>query len=87
MANQIRKKSTQKKIKSSPFNSYWKRENIYFIVLGIILLISGFFVMSIGKFDSFPSLTLSPIILLVAYIIIFPLAILYRKENKKSKSD
>lgn len=82
MAKQIKKKiRSDKKSTPSPFKFYWTKQNAYLLGLGLLLLVVGFYLMSIGPFDSFPSLTLSPIVLLIAYLVVFPLSILYRKKN------
>lgn len=67
----------------SPFSNYWKRENYIFLAIGIIFLIIGYIVMAQGKWDNSLSLSLSPIILLVAYLVLFPLAIFYKKRTDK----
>ncbi|MCS7053356.1 MAG: hypothetical protein NZM09_06430 [Ignavibacterium sp.] len=78
------KKSTVKSSKKlpSPFFIYWDRENYILLIIGLALLIIGYFVMSIGNWNSTASLVYSPIILFIAYIIVFPIAILYRKKRK-----
>ncbi len=78
------KKSNVKVAKKlpSPFFIYWEKSNYFLLILGIILLIIGFFAMSIGSWDSTSSLVISPIILFIAYVLIFPIAILYRKKSK-----
>jgi membrane protein YdbS with pleckstrin-like domain len=78
------KKSTLKVAKKlpSPFFIYWEKSNYLLLILGIILLILGFYAMSIGSWDSTASLVISPIILFIAYVLIFPIAILYRKKPK-----
>lgn len=43
--------------------------------LGILILVIGFYVMTIPPWDSFFALVISPILLLIAYLIIFPLGI------------
>ena len=50
----------------------------------LILLIVGYWLMSIGPHDSFYSLTLAPIIVMGSYTIVLPLAIL--KKFKKSEN-
>jgi ATP/ADP translocase len=66
----------------SPFLIYWEKSNYLLLIIGLMLLILGFFAMSIGSWDSFSSLVISPIILFIAYVLIFPIAILYRKKSK-----
>ena len=55
--------------------------------LGILVTIIGFYVMSMGTWDSFTSLVLSPIILFIAYVIIFPLSIFFRKKSEEKNQD
>ncbi|OQC47722.1 MAG: hypothetical protein BWX60_00270 [Candidatus Marinimicrobia bacterium ADurb.Bin030] len=43
--------------------------------------------MATGETYSFRSLTVAPIILLIGYLIIIPLAILYRKKEEKTPSE
>lgn len=43
--------------------------------LGMSILVIGFYVMTIPPWDSFFALVISPILLLIAYLIIFPLGI------------
>lgn len=83
MAKVVKKSKVKiaKKI-PSPFLIYWEKSNYFLLIFGIILLIFGFYVMSIGSWDSTSSLVISPIILFIAYILIFPIAILYRKKSK-----
>ena len=80
---------TKKRIQhktQSPFQNYWIRNNYILIALGLLTLIIGFIIMGQGSWDNPVSLSVSPIILLLAYLIIFPLAILYKKK-KNSKSE
>ena len=43
--------------------------------------------MSIKPWNSFPALNISPVILIIAYVVIFPAAILYREKKKSGKSE
>ncbi len=73
-----------KKVKNSPFNDYWNKYHYLLLFIGITLLIIGFFLLSLNPWSSFPSLTLAPIVLLIAYLVIFPLSIVFTKfRNKK----
>lgn len=77
-----------KKAYSSPFSTYWVKENYYLLILGALFLIIGFFVMSLGKWDNPVSLVLSPILLVIGYLIVLPAAIFYRKkQNNRAKAD
>jgi FtsH-binding integral membrane protein len=88
MAQKIRKKSIKqtKKTSVSPFNIYWEKKNYYLLALGLLLTVIGFYFMTIGPWDSFSSLVISPIILFIAYVVIFPLSIFLRNKSEKEKT-
>jgi len=80
----VKKSSKQSAVRvRSPFKSYWYKYNIYLIYFGIGLLILGFYLMGSKPFDNPVGLSLSTIIILFAYLAIFPLAILFKKKEKK----
>lgn len=84
------KKKHRKPIKKqveSPFKNYWQKTNYTLLGAGLGVLILGFFLMSFGPWDNPISLTLSPLVLLIAYLVIFPLSILYKKKNNKSENN
>jgi uncharacterized membrane protein YesL len=86
MTQKIKKKSVAaKKSLVSPFRIYWEKTNYVFLFLGFALLILGYYVMSVGSWDSTASLIISPIILVIAYILIFPLAIFSKKKESSEK--
>lgn len=77
-------KSKNKIVKlSSPFKDYWDKSNYIIFGIGFLVVLIGFFLMAQGPWDNPLSLTYSPIILLISYLIIFPLSILYRKKGGK----
>ena len=88
MATKIKKRTIKQTRKSSvsPFNIYWEKRNYYLLILGLAVTIIGFYFMTIGPWDSFSSLVISPIILFIAYIIIFPLSIFLRKKTEKDQA-
>lgn len=55
--------------------------NYLLFFAGVITLIVGYITLSIGPWDSFMSLTLSPILLVLAYCVLIPVAILYRRKD------
>lgn len=79
-------KSVKQKFES-PFKNYWKNYNYILLGVGLGVLVLGFFLMSFGPWDNPVSLTISPIVLLIAYLVIFPLSILYKKKNNSEKTD
>lgn len=80
----VSKKTSSKPSKKmqSPFFIYWDKTNYLILLVGLFLLLLGFYLMSVGSWDSTSSLVFSPIILFIAYVIIFPAAILLRKKTK-----
>ncbi|NQT25828.1 hypothetical protein HQ585_10760 [candidate division KSB1 bacterium] len=57
------------------------KQNYIYFGAGILTLVVGYIALSIGPWDSFWSLTLAPILLVLAYCVIFPVSILYRKKK------
>ncbi|MCH7723179.1 MAG: hypothetical protein IIA49_05450 [Bacteroidetes bacterium] len=90
MAKKVTKKSFRKTKKTaapvSPFSIYWSKQNYYLLFLGFAVIILGFYLMSIDPWDSFSSLVISPIFLMLGYILIFPASIFFRRKNKKENS-
>jgi len=58
----------------------YRRKNYILFAIGVFVIIVGYLIMYLGKVDSFQSLTLSPILLLIGYLIIIPYALLYRNN-------
>jgi len=90
MAKKVQKKNFRKTKKTaapvSPFSIYWTKENYYFLYLGFAVIILGFYLMSIGPWNSTTSLVVSPILLFIGYLLVFPASILYKKRTKKDTS-
>ncbi len=61
----------------------WSFSNInyYIFIIGLIMIILGYFVMINGKVYSFQSLTLAPLLLFGGYIIVIPTALLFKKKK------
>ncbi|MBI5730770.1 MAG: hypothetical protein HY963_06500 [Ignavibacteriales bacterium] len=79
----VKEKRNIKEVKksiSSSFIDYWNKNNYVLIASGLVVLTLGYIFMAQGNWDSFFSLTISPITLLLAYIIIIPLAILLKSS-------
>lgn len=89
MAVKTKKKpgKSVKKVLVSPFNIYWEKTNYLLFGVGIAIIIIGFYFMSIGNWDSTASLVISPILLFIGYVIVFPAAIFYRKKSDADKTE
>lgn len=61
------------------------RTNFKIFGVGLILLIAGFYLMTIPPWDSIYALVLSPIVLLLAYFVIYPLGIMKKEKSDISK--
>ena len=64
-----------------PFTTY----NYLIFGFGIVVLVFGYIFMSIGPVDSFWSLTLAPIVLVIGYVVIIPLSFLYHHKAIKQQ--
>jgi hypothetical protein len=63
--------------KALPFG----RRNIFMLGAGIAILVIGFALMTQPPVDGFMSLTLAPLVLLVGYLVIIPMAIMIGKDK------
>lgn len=60
------------------------KKNIILIAVGVLLLIIGFACLATGPADNPVSLTVAPLILTLAYVVVIPLGILFggKKQDK-----
>ena len=65
-----------------PFEGWaFGKINYILFTIGVALLLVGYTAMATGSVNSFQSLTLAPILLFISYIIVIPLALVYRKKK------
>jgi len=84
MAAKKEKQKTRKKSKETiPF----ARENYIIFLIGILVIVLGYIFLAQGPADSFWSLTLAPILLVISYCIIIPISIIYRKKASKQEAE
>ena len=84
MAAQKAKQKTKKKTRQAiPFG----RENYIIFLIGILVIVLGYIFLAQGPADSFWSLTLAPILLVISYCIIIPISIIYRKKTPKQEAE
>jgi len=55
--------------------------NYILFAIGVTLLLVGYALMATGTVNSFQSLTLAPILLFLGYIVVIPLALVYRQKR------
>lgn len=73
----------ESKQKISPFKDYWQSHNYIILIFGLLLVVFGYVLMAQDPWYNPISLTISPIVLLVAYIIVIPFSIIITKKNSK----
>ena len=67
---------------TSLFESWdFSTPNYVLFGIGLALIIMGYIIMAAGEVNSFQSLTLAPIMLFIAYIIVIPAALIYRGKS------
>jgi len=64
---------------SVKFSRPYKRKNYLLFGVGVFVIIVGYLIMYLGEVNSFQSLVISPLLLLAGYLVIIPLALLYKK--------
>jgi len=73
---------TGKDASGNLFNTWsYSRVNYILFISGIIMIILGYIIMASGETNSFQSLSLSPVILLIGYLILIPASLLYKEKN------
>jgi len=65
--------------KTVKFSWTKKKKNCLLFGFGVFVIIVGYLIMYLGDVDSFQSLVVSPLLLLLGYLIIIPVALLFRK--------
>ncbi len=76
---QNQKRSSQQT--KTEFSDFWGAKNIIMLVVGFVALLIGFYLMSVPPWDSDAALNYSPLFLLVAYLIFFPLSIFVKNRK------
>lgn len=61
------------------------KKNLVAFLLGLVVITIGFILLSIGPWDNPLSLSVAPIVLLVGYLVVFPLAIFLRKNSGSAR--
>ena len=78
--------------KVPPKTDFLKNVKLYYAAVGVIVL--GYIILSIGKANSFTSLTLGPVVLVIGYLVAIPISLLTgvkktdgSKEGSESKNN
>lgn len=63
------------------FSLPYDRRNAIVFLAGLALIVIGYICMAQPPVDGFLSLTLAPILLVIGYVILIPMALLMKSEN------
>ena len=58
------------------------KKNMILIALGVLLLVIGFACLATGPADNPVSLTVAPLILVLAYLVVIPVGILWKSKKQ-----
>jgi len=70
-------KDTRHWLSELPFT----RTNYFLFIAGLIVIVLGYVLMGTGELNSTQALSVSPVVLLIGYLVIIPVAIMYRKKD------
>jgi len=59
----------------------YTRTNYLLFLIGIFIIVLAYIIMATGETSSFQSITIAPVMLVIGYLVIIPLAILYKPKN------
>lgn len=59
------------------------KKNVLIVALGALLIVIGFICLAQGPADNPVSLTVAPIILMLAYLVVIPIGILWNGKCQK----
>ena len=68
-------------------DSFFSKKNYIGILIGIGLLIVGFYSLSRPPVDGVWTLSVAPIVLCLTYCVVFPIAIIWNKEKEKTNRE
>jgi len=80
-------KKSRKKEKPGQLLFPWPfgRLNLIVLLAGLVVIVLGYVFLGQGNAESFQSLTIAPILLLIGYLVLLPASILIRDPKKKSE--
>lgn len=61
------------------------RTNLYIFIASLLVIALGYVLMAIGDTYDALSLYVSPIVLMIGYVVVLPLSILYRSKKGKDE--
>jgi hypothetical protein len=83
MARPVKKKSIKKR-RSGEQRLPLTKINYTLLLIGVGFIIVGYLFMLEGSVDGVMPITISPILLVIGYCVVIPVALLYRKKEEVS---
>lgn len=80
----MKEQKSKQRGRKEPRWQLFEPTNYRLLLAGVIVIIVGYVFMMQGPHNSFWSLHLAPIVLVVGYCVLIPLAILLRSHGRKS---
>jgi len=79
MSNKFRNKNRE----NGKISNTWTFTNVNYLIflIGFLIIFAGYITMANGEVYSNQSLIISPLMLFIGYIILIPLALLYKKKE------
>jgi len=59
----------------------FNKTNYVIFLVGLLLIVGGYIIMALGEVDSIQSITLAPIMLFLGYVVVIPIALIYRSKK------
>ncbi|MFQ5602285.1 MAG: hypothetical protein ACE5HS_03350 [bacterium] len=85
MAEKSAKKNRYKRKIKAKSELPYSKVNYQIFGAGILLLLVGYWALAQGPVNGFLSLTLAPILLVIAYCVVIPFAIMYKGKHKSNE--
>ena len=86
MAKQVQKeKLTKKKVKRVETLSL-EAINYQIILAGVVVIVAGYFALSVKPWDNPIALNVAPVLLVLGYCVIIPIGIIYRKKKTENET-
>ncbi|MCB2210501.1 DUF3098 domain-containing protein [bacterium] len=73
-------------VQTDRFTWPFSRKNLYWFLASLAVIIIGYVFLGQGPYDSFSSLTLGPVLLVIGYVVLLPVSILVRDKRGQTNS-
>jgi ATP/ADP translocase len=83
------KRPTSSSKASSVWSSPWSKDNYLMLGVGVVVIVVGFVLLSMGmeKWDNPLSVSVAPVVLVIGYCVIIPLAIMRLRSGSSASNN